>query len=133
MVYDAANRHLIVANRARNRVEIFSTLDGSRVGSVDVAGASSADLSPDRRTVWVEQPTEQIAAIDTSGATLTIRGSGFQSGASVSIGAKTATVTFVDIDTIKITAPSLPAGTQRVVVSNPDGESTSWDAAFTAN
>ena len=66
VVYDPANRHLFVANRARNRVEIFSTLDGSQIGSVDIAGAASADLSPDAHTVWVGTTTEQIAAIDTA-------------------------------------------------------------------
>ena len=50
MAYDSANRHLFVANRARNRVEILSTQDGSRIGSVDVAGASSVDLSADGKT-----------------------------------------------------------------------------------
>ena len=66
MVYDSANHHLFVANRARNRVEIFSTQDGSRVGSIDVAGASSVDLSADGKTLWVGTTTEQIASVDTS-------------------------------------------------------------------
>jgi hypothetical protein len=66
MVYDAANHHLYVANRARNRVEIFSTQDGSRAGSIDIAGASSVDVSPDGKTVWVGSVTGQIAAIDAS-------------------------------------------------------------------
>jgi IPT/TIG domain-containing protein len=65
MVYDSANRHLFIANRARNRVEILSTQDGSPVGSVDVAGASSVDISPDSKIIWVGSLTEQIAAIDT--------------------------------------------------------------------
>jgi hypothetical protein len=66
MVYDAASHHLYVANRARNRVEIFSTQDGSRAGSIDIAGASSVDVSPDGKTVWVGSVTGQIASIDTS-------------------------------------------------------------------
>ena len=66
MVYDFANRHLFVANSARNRVEIFSTQDGSRVGSIDVAGASSVDLSADGKTLWVGTTTEQIASVDVS-------------------------------------------------------------------
>src|SRR5260221_5159616 len=65
MAYDPAEHHVFVANCARNRVDIFSTLDGSRVGSVDVAGASSADLSTDGRTIWVGTLTEQIAGINT--------------------------------------------------------------------
>lgn len=46
-------------------MEVFSTQDGSRLGSVDVAGASSVDLAADGKTVWVGTVTEQIAAIDT--------------------------------------------------------------------
>ena len=65
LVYDSANRHLFVANRARNRVEIFSTQDSSPAGSVDVAGASNADLSADGKTVWVGTTTEQIVSVDT--------------------------------------------------------------------
>jgi WD40 repeat protein len=66
MAYDSANRQLFVANRARNRVEIFSTLDGSRVGSVDVAGASSVDFSADGKTALVGTTAEQIVSVDTS-------------------------------------------------------------------
>jgi hypothetical protein len=66
MVYDAANHHLFIANRARNRVEILSTQDASHVGSVDAAGASSVDISGDGKTVWVGAVTEQIVAIDTA-------------------------------------------------------------------
>jgi len=69
----------------------------------------------------------------TGGSTLTVRDSGFQSRASGSIGGKTATVMFVDMNTVKIITPALPAGAQRVLVSNPDAESASLDAAFTVN
>ena len=71
MVYDAANKHLFVANRARNRVEVFSTADQTRVGEISVPVASSADLSADGSTVWVGTVLEEIVAIDTS--TLRIR------------------------------------------------------------
>ena len=66
MAYVPGSRHLFVANRARNRVEVFSTQDGLRLGSVDVAGASSVDLAADGQSVWVGTVTEQIAAIDTA-------------------------------------------------------------------
>jgi len=73
IVYDAANHHVFVANRAMNRVEVFSTSNqlpgigvGARVAQIDVPGASSADLSPDGATVWVGTITEQIVAIDTT-------------------------------------------------------------------
>ena len=73
IVYDAVNKHLFVANRAMNRVEVFSTSVqlpgvglGVRVAQIDVPGASSADLSSDGTTVWVGTITEQIVAIDTT-------------------------------------------------------------------
>jgi hypothetical protein len=67
IAYDFANHHLFVANRAMNRVDVFSTLDQSAAipSSVDVPGASSADQSADGGTVWIGTMTGQIVAIDT--------------------------------------------------------------------
>jgi WD40 repeat protein len=66
VAYDPSNKHLFVANRAMNRVEVFSTTDHSSVAQIDVPGASSADLSPDGATIWVGAITQQIIAIDTT-------------------------------------------------------------------
>jgi hypothetical protein len=71
-VYDPATKHLFLANRAMNRVEVFSTTDqppveiGERVAQITVPGASSADLSPDGATLWVGTVTQQAVAIDTA-------------------------------------------------------------------
>jgi hypothetical protein len=72
IVYDPANKHLFVANRVGNRVEVFSTVDQTRVAQISVSGASSADLSADGSTVWVGTRLEEIVGIDTS--TLQING-----------------------------------------------------------
>jgi hypothetical protein len=69
----------------------------------------------------------------TGGATLTIRGSGFQSATTLIINGKSASVTFRDANTLLVTTPSLAPGPQQIVVANPDGETISLDAAFTAN
>jgi DNA-binding beta-propeller fold protein YncE len=66
IAYDPVNKHLFVANRARNRVEVFSTADQTRATQISVPGASSADLSADGSTVWVGTSLEEIVAIDTS-------------------------------------------------------------------
>jgi IPT/TIG domain-containing protein len=66
IAYDAANKHLFVANRERNRVEVFSVVDQRRIGQISVAGASSTDLSADGSTVWVGTSLEEIVSIDTS-------------------------------------------------------------------
>jgi hypothetical protein len=72
------------------------------------------------------------AVSTTAGASLTIRGSGFQSGAAVSINGKAAGVTFKDVNTLLVVTPTLTPGSQQVVVTNPGGETISLDAAFTA-
>jgi hypothetical protein len=69
----------------------------------------------------------------TAGASLTVRGSGFQNGATVFINGKASSVTFKDVNTLLVVTPSLTPGSQQVVISNPGGETVSRDAAFTAN
>jgi hypothetical protein len=64
IAYDPANKHVFVANRALNRVEIFSSTSQSRIAQISIPGASSADLSADGSTVWLGTSLEQIIAID---------------------------------------------------------------------
>ena len=62
----------------------------------------------------------------------TIRGSGFQTGTKATLGGKSAAASFKDMNTLILTTPALPAGPQQLVLSNPDGETVSLDAAFVA-
>ncbi|MGB0065007.1 MAG: IPT/TIG domain-containing protein, partial [Terracidiphilus sp.] len=55
------------------------------------------------------------------GQTVTLRGSGFQSGATVSIGGTEATTTFVDANTLTLVTPALALGEQDVTVTLPSG------------
>ena len=64
------------------------------------------------------------------GTTVTIRGSGFESGATVSFGGTAVTTTLVDASTLQVVTPRASAGGARVVIQNPDGSSYSLDAAF---
>ncbi len=65
----------------------------------------------------------QLANVPLSiGTILTIRGSGFQSGATVTIGGKSAATKFVDINTLTVTTPPLTAGPQQVLITNPNGD-----------
>jgi hypothetical protein len=64
---------------------------------------------------------------------VTLRGSGFVSGASITIAGTKAVVTFVDVNTLKFTTPAMAGGAQGIVVTNPDGESYALDAAFLAD
>jgi IPT/TIG domain len=68
----------------------------------------------------------------TGGTVVTVRGSGFVSGISATVGGKKAAVTLTDPSTITITTPAVTAGPQRLTLTNPNGETTSLDAMFTA-
>jgi hypothetical protein len=69
----------------------------------------------------------------TGGATLTLRGSGFQSATALTINGKAASVTFQDASTLLVVSPTLTPGSQQITITNPDGETVSLDAAFIAN
>jgi hypothetical protein len=64
IAFDAANKHIFVANRAMNRVEVFSTIDQTRIAQIPVPGATSADISADGATIWIGTITERAVAID---------------------------------------------------------------------
>ena len=67
------------------------------------------------------------------GSTVTLRGSGFQNGATVTFGTSQATATFVDLNTLTVVVPSLQSGPVRVTVTDPNGSQYSLDDAFTVN
>lgn len=73
------------------------------------------------------------AVSSAGGVSLTIRGSGFQSGTALTINGKSATVTFKDSNTLLLVTPALSPGPQQISLTNPDGETVSLDAAFIAN
>jgi len=68
-----------------------------------------------------------------SGITVTLRGSGFQVGATVQFGGSQAATTFVDSQTLNVNVPALPAGSLRITVVNPDGSTYYLDDAFAVN
>ncbi len=82
-------------------------------------------------------PTPSISSVTpasglTSGGTsVTIAGSQFVSGASVTFGGTPATVTSLSSSAIVVTTPSRPAGSVDVKVVNPGGPSATKAAAFT--
>lgn len=59
-----------------------------------------------------------------------LRGSGFVSGITATLGGKQTTVSFQDTNTLIPTTPLLSARPQQLVLTNPDGETISLDAAF---
>jgi IPT/TIG domain-containing protein len=110
----------------------FLTVDetGQRIFALTTSGLTIVQLANVPLAIGTISPTSTPAA---GGATLTIRGSGFQSGATVTIDGKSAAATFVDINTVTVTTPPLTAGPQQILITNPSGESYTLHAAFTAN
>jgi hypothetical protein len=66
------------------------------------------------------------------GASVTIRGSGFQSTTRATLGGKQAFVTLKDMNTLSIVTPTLSPGPQQLIQINPDGESLAFHAVFFA-
>jgi hypothetical protein len=44
IVYDKAHKYVFIANAAMNRLEVISAVDQSRVASISIPGATSADI-----------------------------------------------------------------------------------------
>jgi WD40 repeat protein len=101
---------------------------GTKVFVLTRSGLTIAQLAVVPLSISSVNPTSGA-----SGATVTIRGSGFQSGATVLFGTTSATTTYVDGMTLKATVPNLSSGPVRVTVTNPGGQQYFFDAAFTVN
>lgn len=66
-----------------------------------------------------------------AGTALTIRGTGFVGGTTVTMNGSSATASFVDASTLDVTVPaSLSSGAVQIVLTNPDGSTYSLDAGF---
>jgi hypothetical protein len=66
-----------------------------------------------------------------AGTNVTIHGSGFQQGASVSANGSAASATFVDQNTLEATIPNTTTGSVQITVTDPAGGTYSLDNAFT--
>jgi hypothetical protein len=104
--------------------------NGERIFALTTSGLTIIQLASVPLSIGAISPASASAS---GGAMLTIRGSGFQSGATVTIGGKSAATNFVDINTLTVTTPSLTAGRQQIIITNSNGDSYTLDAAFTAN
>jgi len=109
----------------------FLTLDenGQRLFALTTSGVTILQLSSVPLGIGTVAP---VAGPSAGGTSVTIRGSGFQSGTKATLGGKALTVTFKDKNTLTSTTPALSSGAQQLVLTNPDGESVLLDAAFVA-
>ena len=108
------------------RLFAITSKDGTpQNGGITVVQLASVPLG-----IGTLNPASGVAA---GGTMITIRGSGFQTGVTVTIGGKAAGVTFQDMNTLIVVTPAMSTGAQQVVITNPEGETVALDAAFTAN
>ncbi len=109
----------------------FMILDelGQRIFALTTSGLTVMKLSSVPLGIGTLSPSSGSAS---GGTSITLNGSGFQSGTRATLGGKTLAVTFKDMNTLTFVTPALSVGAQQLVVTNPDGESVSLDAAFLA-
>ena len=98
---------------------------GQRIFFITNSGLTVVDLDSVPLSIGSVAPTQ--AGI---GNTVTIRGSGFQVGTTVSIGSTTATVTFVDPNTLQVAVPSISSGSVPIKLSSPKGDSYELEGVF---
>jgi hypothetical protein len=123
---DALHGDFLATDENGQRLFAITSSDGSAQN----AGISVITLANVPLGIGTLSPATGAAS---GGTTITIRGSGFQTGATAMLGGKACAVTFKDINTLSVVTPAIAAGPQQMVITNPDGETVSLDAAFTAN
>lgn len=104
--------------------------NGQRLFALTTSGLTVVQLANVPLGIGTVSPSSGPAA---GGTVITIRGSGFQSGIRGTVGGKAVAVIFKDMNTLTLVTPALSAGSQQIVLTNPDGERVSLDAAFIAN
>ena len=109
----------------------FLTTDenGQRLFALTTSGLTVIQLTNVPLGVGTLSPAAGSAA---GGVVVTLRGSGFMSGTKVTLGGKSANVTWKDLNTLTFATPATPQGFQQLMLTNPDGETVSLDAAFLA-
>jgi hypothetical protein len=109
----------------------FLTIDenGQRLFALTTSGLTIIQLAKVPLGIGTLTPSSGSAA---GGVSVNVRGSGFQSGIRATLGGKSATITLTDMNTLTLATPAMTSGAQQLVLTNPDGESVSLDAAFQA-
>jgi IPT/TIG domain len=110
----------------------FLTVDetGQRLFAITNSGLTVVGLANVPLAIGTLVPENGPAA---GGTSITIRGSGFQTGTTATVHGKKSAVTFIDANTLTLVTPAVTAGPQQLLLTNPDGETSSLDAAYIAN
>ena len=103
--------------------------NGQRLSALTASGLTIVQLASVPLGIGALTPAAGPSA---GGLNARIRGSGFQPATSATLGGKPAKVASKDQNTLTLVIPPLTVGPQQLVISNPDGETVSLDAAFLA-
>lgn len=103
--------------------------NGQRLFAVTTTGLTIVQLANVPLGIGTLSPATGASV---GGVSVTVRGSGFQNGTKATLGGNSATVTLKDMNTLTLSTPSTSAGPQQLVLTNPDGETVSLDAAYLA-
>lgn len=101
---------------------------GNKMFLISNSGITIAQLSQAPLSIGTVAPLSGAA-----GTLITVRGSGFVAGTSITFGSLQVPATFVDSNTLQATLPAVSSGPLRVTITSPDGSHYSLDNAFTAN
>jgi len=114
-----------------NSTTILATTPAHPAGTVDVS-VSCPGGTPSLPNAFTFAPAPSITNVQPSaaapGTEVTITGSNFQNGATVTFGGTPSnSVIFVDASTLRAIVPNVPAGPAAVTVTNPDSQSATFD------
>jgi WD40 repeat protein len=114
-----------LANQVRQPITVDDT--GEHLFVVTASGFTVVDFSAEPLSVGSVNPSQGGVA---GGTAVTIRGSGFQVGTTVSFGGTPAATMFVNNETLTVVTPPSPVGAVQMVVKTPDAQTYALDAAF---
>lgn len=103
---------------------------GKRIFLVSQSGVTILELNQVPLSIGHASPA---LGPSTGGTQVTIRGSGFQQGATVKFGSVSVATTFVDASTLTAVSPSFASGPASLAVTNPDGRIYKRDNLFRFN
>jgi WD40 repeat protein len=103
---------------------------GRKMFLVSQTGLTVAELAQVPLSIGYASPSQGPSS---GGLPVTVRGSGFLNGATVSFGGVQVNTTFVDESTLSANLPAMPPGPVSLTVTNPDGRQYTLEAAFRAN
>lgn len=99
--------------------------DGRYIYLITAEGLTEVDLGS--APLSIGHLSEQTAA---PGAQVQVRGSGFESGMTATVGKKNAAVSVIDENTLTLTVPATSTGPQDIVLTRSDGEIYTLDSGI---